>query len=125
MRISDWSSDVCSSDLRRRHPIRPSVCAGPSRRLPRGRPIPEAFPMDSSMLKFIFGRLTLDALPLHEPILVATFAVVALGGVALFGALTYFRLWGYLWKEWFTSVDPKKIGKIGRASCRESGCQYV
>src|SRR3546814_4329946 len=75
MRISDWSSDVCSSDLRRRHPIRPSVCAGPNRRLPRGRPIPEAFPMDSSMLKFIFGRLTLDALPLHEPILVATFAV--------------------------------------------------
>src|SRR3546814_6746989 len=66
--------------------------------------------MDSSMRKFIFGRLTLDALPLHEPILVATFAVVALGGVALFGALTYFRLWGYLWKEWFTSVDHKKIG---------------
>src|SRR3546814_16872628 len=66
--------------------------------------------MDSSMRKFIFGRLTLDALPLHEPILVATFAVVALGGVALFGALTYFRLWGYLWKERFTSVDHKKIG---------------
>src|SRR3546814_4312786 len=85
--------------LRHRHPIRPSACAGPNRRLPRGRPIPEAFPMDSSMLKFIFGRLTLDALPLHEPILVTTFAVVALGGVALFGALTYFRLWGYRWKE--------------------------
>ncbi|MCK0195862.1 cytochrome o ubiquinol oxidase subunit I [Ancylobacter sp. 6x-1] len=58
----------------------------------------------------IFGRLTLGALPLHEPILVATFAAVCLGGLVVLGALTYFRLWGYLWKEWFTSVDHKKIG---------------
>jgi len=58
----------------------------------------------------LLGRLSLDAIPLHEPILVATFAVVALGGVALLAALTYFRVWGYLWKEWFTSVDHKKIG---------------
>ncbi|MBS9478080.1 cytochrome o ubiquinol oxidase subunit I [Ancylobacter radicis] len=59
---------------------------------------------------FLFGRLTLEAIPYHEPILVATFAVVALGGIAVLGALTYFRLWGYLWREWFTSVDHKKIG---------------
>ncbi len=58
----------------------------------------------------IFGRLTLDALPLHEPIVVVTFLVVAAGGIAVLGAITYFRLWGYLWKEWFTSVDHKKIG---------------
>ena len=58
----------------------------------------------------LLGRLTLDALPLHEPILVATFIAVALGGLALFGVLTYFRLWGYLWREWFTSIDHKKIG---------------
>ncbi|MBL7325769.1 cytochrome o ubiquinol oxidase subunit I, partial [Escherichia coli] len=58
----------------------------------------------------ILGKLSLDALPLHEPIVVATFAVVALGGIALVGALTYFKLWSYLWKEWFTTVDHKKIG---------------
>ncbi|WP_424813604.1 cytochrome o ubiquinol oxidase subunit I [Roseococcus sp. YIM B11640] len=58
----------------------------------------------------MFGRLTLEALPLHEPILVATFGAVALGGIAAVALLTYFRLWGYLWKEWFTSVDHKKIG---------------
>ncbi|OLP53665.1 cytochrome o ubiquinol oxidase subunit I [Rhizobium rhizosphaerae] len=58
----------------------------------------------------IFGRLDLGAFPLHEPILVATFIAVALGGIVVVGALTYFRLWGYLWKEWFTSVDHKKIG---------------
>ncbi len=60
--------------------------------------------------KLVFGRLTLEAIPYHEPILLATFAGVAIGGVALLGALTYFRLWGYLWKEWFTSVDHKRIG---------------
>ena len=58
----------------------------------------------------LLGRLTLDALPLHEPIILATFAMVAVGGGALLAALTYFRVWGYLWREWFTSVDHKKIG---------------
>ena len=58
---------------------------------------------------FLLGRLGPDAIP-TEPIVLATFAVVALGGVALLAALTWFRLWGYLWKEWFTSVDHKKIG---------------
>ena len=56
------------------------------------------------------GRLSLDALPFHDPILIATFVMVALGGAALLGALTWFRLWGYLWREWFTSIDHKKIG---------------
>ncbi|MFS2112044.1 cytochrome o ubiquinol oxidase subunit I [Sphingomonas sp. Sphisp140] len=58
----------------------------------------------------ILGKLSLDALPLHEPIVVATFCGVALGGIGLVAALTYFKLWGYLWKNWFTSVDHKKIG---------------
>ena len=39
----------------------------------------------------------------------ATFIVVALGGIGLVGGLTYFKLWGYLWREWFTTVDHKKI----------------
>jgi cytochrome o ubiquinol oxidase subunit 1 len=58
----------------------------------------------------IFGRFTLESLPLHEPIVVGTFVVVAMGGAALLAALTYFKLWGYLWKEWFTTVDHKRIG---------------
>ncbi|TNE38113.1 MAG: cytochrome o ubiquinol oxidase subunit I [Sphingomonadales bacterium] len=58
---------------------------------------------------FLLGRLGPNAIP-NEPIVWVTFAAVALGGVAVLGALTYFRLWGYLWKEWFTSVDHKKIG---------------
>jgi cytochrome o ubiquinol oxidase subunit I len=66
--------------------------------------------MSDTLMKTIFGRLTIESFPIHEPIIVGTFAVVALGGVALVGALTYFKLWGYLWREWFTSVDHKRIG---------------
>ncbi|AIT25422.1 cytochrome C and Quinol oxidase polypeptide I family protein [Bordetella holmesii 30539] len=58
----------------------------------------------------IFGRLTWEAIPYHEPILLATFAAVALGGLVLVGGLTYFGKWNYLWREWFTSIDHKKIG---------------
>jgi len=46
----------------------------------------------------------------HEPILVATFAVVVIGGLGVLGLITRYKLWGYLWKEWFTTVDHKKIG---------------
>jgi cytochrome o ubiquinol oxidase subunit 1 len=60
--------------------------------------------------QFLLGRLTLEAIPYQEPILVGTFAVVALLGVALLGAVTWFGQWGYLWREWFTTVDHKKIG---------------
>jgi cytochrome o ubiquinol oxidase subunit I len=62
------------------------------------------------LTKLIFGRLTWDAIPLHDPIILATFAVVAVGGVAMLVALTRYKLWGYLWNEWFTSIDHKKIG---------------
>ncbi|WP_285403977.1 cytochrome o ubiquinol oxidase subunit I [Luteibacter sp. ME-Dv--P-043b] len=58
----------------------------------------------------MFGRLTIEAVPYHEPILIATFAGVALGGLVVLGLITKYKLWGYLWKEWFTSIDHKKIG---------------
>ena len=59
---------------------------------------------------FLFGKLGWYSIPLHEPILIATFIAVAVGGTVLVGALTYFKLWTYLWREWFTTVDHKKIG---------------
>src|ERR1700754_2031646 len=57
-----------------------------------------------------FGKLDLGAIPFDEPIIMGTLVVVMLGGAALLGAITYFRLWGPLWKQWITSVDHKKIG---------------
>ncbi|WP_421954229.1 cytochrome o ubiquinol oxidase subunit I [Polaromonas sp.] len=62
------------------------------------------------LTKLIFGRLSWEAIPLHEPILLVTFAAVMLGGLAILAALTKFRLWGPLWRDWFTSIDHKKIG---------------
>ncbi|GGX03356.1 cytochrome ubiquinol oxidase subunit I [Pigmentiphaga litoralis] len=62
------------------------------------------------LTKLLLGRLSWEAIPFHEPILLVTFAAVLLGGLALVGVLFYFKLWTYLWKEWFTSIDHKKIG---------------
>lgn len=62
------------------------------------------------LLKFIFGRLTLDAIPYHEPILVVTFIGVVIGAIAVLGIITYFKFWGSLWNDWICSVDHKKIG---------------
>lgn len=58
---------------------------------------------------FLLGRLNFQAIP-QDPIVWATFAMVVLGGGALMYVLTKQKLWGYLWHEWFTSVDHKKIG---------------
>src|ERR1700752_648587 len=58
----------------------------------------------------MFGKLSLSAIPLHEPIIMGTGVVVVLLGFAILGAITYYRQWGYLWSEWITSVDHKKIG---------------
>jgi cytochrome o ubiquinol oxidase subunit 1 len=58
----------------------------------------------------VFGRLTLDSLPIHEPILIGTFIAVAALGLIVVAAFSYFRIWGWLWRDWLTSVDHKKIG---------------
>jgi cytochrome o ubiquinol oxidase subunit 1 len=66
--------------------------------------------MSNDLTRLIFGRLTWDAIPLHEPILIATFAGVAVIGLTILALITRYKLWGYLWREWFTTVDHKRIG---------------
>ncbi|MEW5834781.1 MAG: cytochrome o ubiquinol oxidase subunit I [Pseudomonadota bacterium] len=58
----------------------------------------------------MFGKLTLSAIPFDQPIIMGTLLMVMLGGAALLGFVTYQRKWAYLWSEWFTTVDHKKIG---------------
>ncbi len=58
----------------------------------------------------LFGKLTFDSVPYTDPVLVTTFSVVVIGGIGVLGAVTYFGKWKYLWDEWLTSVDHKKIG---------------
>src|SRR3984893_8201382 len=64
----------------------------------------------AKLTKILLGRLSWDAIPFHEPILLGTFIAVALGGILILGAITYFRFWGELWRDWITSVDHKKVG---------------
>ncbi|MFT8896906.1 MAG: cytochrome o ubiquinol oxidase subunit I [Acetobacter sp.] len=57
----------------------------------------------------MLGRLSFADIPLDVPILVGTFIGVAIAGIAVLGLITYFGKWGYLWKEWLTSVDHKRL----------------
>ena len=56
------------------------------------------------------GKLSLAAIPYHEPILIGTFAGVALGGIVFLALMFKFNLWGTLWRNWITSIDHKRIG---------------
>lgn len=57
----------------------------------------------------MFGKLTLDAIPYNEPIIMVTYSCIILIGLCLISGITYYGKWKYLWSEWFTSVDHKKI----------------
>src|ERR1700742_1251710 len=70
----------------------------------------EMMPQHSALTGNLLGRLDWNPIPFHEPILLYTFIAVALGGVAILGAITYYRAWGPLWRDWITSIDHKKIG---------------
>jgi cytochrome o ubiquinol oxidase subunit 1 len=59
----------------------------------------------------MFGKLTLDAL-IHGPIETFGQLSVVMGGLAAVGLLFYFKRWKWLWSEWLTSVDHKKIGAM-------------
>ncbi len=63
------------------------------------------------MLKqLLFGNLRLDSIPYHNPIIMGAGAFMVLIVLLIIGSLTYFKKWNYLWTEWLTSVDHKKIG---------------
>lgn len=60
------------------------------------------------------GKLTLDAVPFHEPIIMVTLAAVAVIGLVIAALITKHKKWGPLWRDWLTSVDHKRL-EIGRA----------
>src|SRR3546814_4321847 len=101
MRMSDWSSDVCSSDLKD-FELRVAT-------LPQAARI---------------YRLSVDYTELHVDPDVAThsgFSVPILHGLCSFGTALRSIVEGL-------NIDPadmKGAGEIGRASCRERECQYV
>lgn len=60
--------------------------------------------------KILFGNLTLEAIPYHNPIIMGAGGMMVVIALLAAGLLTYHKKWTYLWKEWITSVDHKKIG---------------
>src|SRR5271155_1422190 len=58
----------------------------------------------------MLGKLTWDAIPFDEPIPLVTSVILALVILAVLGWVTVKGYWPYLWREWITSVDHKRIG---------------
>ncbi len=58
----------------------------------------------------MFGKLTLSAIPYDVPITIGAVAGAMLLALVILALITYYRKWPYLWKEWLTSLDPKRIG---------------
>ena len=56
------------------------------------------------------GKLSWSAIPLHEPIIMGASAMMILGIVLVLGWIVLKGYWPYLWREWLTSVDHKRIG---------------
>ena len=56
----------------------------------------------------MFGILTLKDF-LHGPVETVPQLMVVLGGAAVVAAITYFRRWKWLYREWLTTVDHKRI----------------
>src|SRR3546814_18058716 len=112
MRISDWSSDVCSSDL--------LVAKYPTR--------PDEWQLRMPNIGFSVQKAAVEKnIPKEFPIVLSTGRLVEYEGG---GEETRSNRWlAELQQEMFVEISPADAAergiKIGRASCRERVCQYV
>ncbi|WP_164753831.1 MULTISPECIES: cytochrome o ubiquinol oxidase subunit I [unclassified Mesorhizobium] len=58
----------------------------------------------------MLGKLDSSAIPFDQPIPLVAALGVFLAGVAVLGWITVKGYWPYLWNEWISSVDHKRIG---------------
>ena len=58
----------------------------------------------------MLGRLSWAAIPFNEPLPLISMAVVGIVILAVLAIVTVKGWWPYLWREWLTSVDHKRIG---------------
>lgn len=58
----------------------------------------------------MFGKLSLAAIPFDKPIVISAVGGAVFLALVIMALITYYRKWTYLYKEWLTSLDPKKIG---------------
>src|SRR5207248_3206255 len=79
-------------------------------RVPKGPPARPGVRRRSRREVEMLGRLSLAAIPFNEPLPIISAAVVLIVILAVVGIITVKGWWPYLWKEWLTSVDHKRIG---------------
>src|SRR3546814_8002580 len=116
MRISDWSSDVCSSDLERLRAMRPGIrfvmpCASPERRLQ----LEQMLVTRDLPLTLLDGRS-------HEA-LAACNAVLIASGTATLEALLFKRPMVVAYSVAPMTYRILRWLEIGRAAYRERVCQ--
>jgi cytochrome o ubiquinol oxidase subunit 1 len=58
----------------------------------------------------MFGKLDWSAIPISQPIPLITSIVIILVMLGVLGLVTVKGWWPYLWREWITTVDHKRIG---------------
>ncbi len=58
----------------------------------------------------MLGKLSWSAIPFDQPIPLITSAIVVLALLGVLVLATVKGWWPYLWREWITSVDHKRIG---------------
>lgn len=45
-----------------------------------------------------------------DPLIYGAMVSIVLVSLAILFGLTYYKKWGYMWREWLTTVDHKRIG---------------
>src|SRR6202171_1154383 len=58
----------------------------------------------------MLGKLSWNAIPFGQPIPMAASLMIVVGMLAILSLITWKGWWPYLWREWLTSVDHKRIG---------------
>src|SRR5580658_2153568 len=58
----------------------------------------------------MLGKLTWAAIPFNQPIPMAASLFIVIGIASILALVTLKGWWPYLWREWLTSVDHKRIG---------------
>lgn len=60
----------------------------------------------NDFMNFLFGEFII----VNDPLIIGAEVGIVLAGLAILFVLTYFKKWKWLWTEWITTVDHKKIG---------------
>ncbi len=58
----------------------------------------------------LLGKLSWGSIPFDEPIVMVTAGMLFIGVATVLTLITVKGWWPYLWREWITSVDHKRIG---------------